>query len=123
MNHLKNTVRKLTLTITWLSYNNNSGNFRTNSPTCNLPTTHTEELTQFTDRLKHLTVILQPHPTPWHKEEPVHTSMQAYTDTLHATHREANLTMSLLQDITMFNGQDSSKLEGWLMDLDTAADI
>ena len=29
----------------------------------------------------------------------MNTTMQAYTDTLHATNREANLTKSLLQDI------------------------
>ena len=53
----------------------------------------------------------------------MHTTMQAYTDTLHATQREANITMTLLQDITMFSGQDSSKLEDWFMDVETATDI
>ena len=53
----------------------------------------------------------------------MHTTMQAYTETLHATEREANLTTSLLQDIPTFNGQDSSKLEEWLKDLETATDI
>ena len=49
--------------------------------------------------------------------------MQACRDTLHTTQREANLTISLLQCIPTFNGQDSSKLEDWLMDLETTADI
>ena len=31
--------------------------------------------------------------------------------------------MTLLQDIPMFNGQDSLKLEDWLMDLETTTDI
>ena len=35
-------------------------------------------------------MILQPHPTPSPNEEPVHTTVQAYTDTLCATQREAN---------------------------------
>ena len=34
-----------------------------------------------------------------------------------------NLTMSLLQDSTMFDGEDTSKLEDWLGDIKTAVDI
>ena len=49
--------------------------------------------------------------------------MQAYTDTLHATQRESNLTTAMLQDIPTFYGQDTSKLEHWFMDIETAADI
>ena len=49
--------------------------------------------------------------------------MQAYTDILCTTQREATLTTFLLQDIPMFDGQDSSKLEDWLMELETSADI
>ena len=74
---------------------------------------------QITDKLQHLTMMLQPHPSPQPNEDPVHTTMQTYTDTLHATERETNLTTSLLQDIHTFNGQDSLKLEDWLMDLET----
>ena len=50
-------------------------------------------------------------------------TIQAYRDTLHATQREENLTTSLLQDIPTFHGQDSSKLEDWLTDLETATEI
>ena len=49
--------------------------------------------------------------------------MQAYTDTLHATQRESNLTTAMLQDIPTFDGQDSSKLEDWFMHIETTADI
>ena len=39
-------------------------------------------------------------------------------------HTEANkLTNSLLKDIAIFNEHDSAKLEDWLMDLETAADL
>ena len=44
-------------------------------------------------------------------------------DILHATQRESNLTITMLQDIPTFDGQDSSKLEDWFMDIETAADI
>ena len=30
---------------------------------------------------------------------------------------------TLLQDITIFNGSDSSQLEDWLIDVETAADL
>ena len=36
---------------------------------------------------------------------------------------QANITMNLLQDVPMFDGQDSSKLEDWLMDTETTTDI
>ena len=51
------------------------------------PSTHMEELPQLAEGLQHLTVVLQPHPNPQPKEEPVHTTMQV------------NITMTLLQDI------------------------
>ena len=46
--------------------------------------------------------------------------MQAYTDTLHTTQRESNLTMTMLQDIPAFDEQDSSKLEECFMDIEAA---
>ena len=53
----------------------------------------------------------------------MHKTMQAYTDALCTIQREANLTMTLLQDIPMFDGQDSSKLENWFINIETATDI
>ena len=62
-------------------------------------------------------------PAPQSSEEPVHKVMQAYTDTLHAAQRESNLTTTMLQDIPMFDGQDSSKLKDWFMDIETPNDM
>ena len=45
-----------------------------------------------------------------------------HMDTLYATQRESNLTTTMLQDIPTFDGQDS-KLEDWLIDIETAGDI
>ena len=56
--------------------------------------TPTAELMQLTDKLQHLTMMLQPTSKP--SEEPVHKTMYAYMDTLHATHRESNLTITML---------------------------
>ena len=83
--------------------------------------TTTTELSQLTDKLQHLTMMLQPAPHP--SEESVHKTILRYTDTLHATEKESILTMTIFQDISTFGGQDSSKLEEWFMDIETAADI
>ena len=40
-----------------------------------------------------------------------------------STQKLTNLTDSLLQDITVFNGHDSTKLGNWLMDIETAANL
>ena len=37
--------------------------------------------------------------------------------------KQTNLTNSLLHDIAIFNQNDSTKLEEWLMDIETAADL
>ena len=81
------------------------------------------ELMQLTDKLQHLTMMLQPHPMHQPNEEPVHKTMQAYMDTLHAIQRESNLTMTKLQDIPTFDEQDSSNLGDWFMDIETTMDI
>ena len=66
-------------------------------------------------------MVLQP--TPKSSGKPVHKTMQAYTDILWTTQRESNLTATMLQDISIFDGQDSSKLEDWFTDIETTADI
>ena len=64
-------------------------------------------------------MTLQPHPDTQPKE-PVHTTMQASTDTLHTTQREAQSSYKISPHS---NGQESSKLEGWFMDIEAAVDI
>ena len=49
--------------------------------------------------------------------------MQQYTETLCATQQQMNLTTSILQDIPTFDGQDATKLEDWLSDIEAAVDI
>ena len=44
-------------------------------------------------------------------------------DTLCTTQKQSNLPNSLLQDIAVFNEYDSTKLEDWLIDIGTAADL
>ena len=65
---------------------------------------------------KSLTLKPQPTPTP---TEVIHQ----YTNTLCTTQKQTNLANSLLQDIPVLNEYDSTKLEDWLMDIETAADL
>ena len=75
------------------------------------PVTHTYGgLPQLAEGLQQLIVVLQPSPNPQPKE-PMYTTMYA------------NITMILLQDIPMLDGQDSSKLEDSFMDIETTTDI
>ena len=57
-------------------------------------------------------------PQPPAPAEPLGEVVQQYTDTLCS-----NLTNSLQQDIPVFNEHDSIKLEDWLTDIETAADL
>ena len=63
---------------------------------------------------------LPPSSTP---TEPFGEVICQYTDTLCTTQKQTNLTNSLLQDIAVFNEYDSTKLEDWIMDTETAADL
>ena len=96
---------------------NQFASLKSNTP----QSTPTEGLSQLTDKLQHLTIVLQP--VLQSSKEPVHKTMQAYKDTLCTAQRESNLTMTVLQDIPIFDGQDSSKLEDWFMDIETTTDI
>ena len=55
--------------------------------------------------------------------EPFGEVIHQYTDTLCTTQKQTNLTNALLQDIAIFNGHNPTKLEEWLTDLETAADL
>ena len=49
--------------------------------------------------------------------------MRHYMNTLCSAQKQTNLTNSLLQDIPVFNGHDTTHLEDWLEDIETAADL
>ena len=55
--------------------------------------------------------------------EPFREVLCQYTDTLCSKQKQSNLTNSLMQDIPIFNEHDSAKLEDWLLDIQTAADL
>ena len=49
--------------------------------------------------------------------------LDRYTETLCSAQKKTSLESSLLQDIPILNGQDSSQLKGWLMDIETASEL
>ena len=72
--------------------------------------------------LQNLSIALHPPPLPT-PTEPFGEVIWQYTNTLCTTQKQSNLTNSLLQDIAIFNGHDSTKLEEWLIGIETAADL
>ena len=55
--------------------------------------------------------------------EPIGEVLDTYTDTLCNTQKKTSLESSLLQDIPTLNGNDSSQLEDWLTDIETASEL
>ena len=53
--------------------------------------------------------------------EPIGEVLNKYMDTLCNTQKKMSLENSLLQDIPILNGNDSSQLEDWLTDIETAS--
>ena len=53
--------------------------------------------------------------------EPIGEVLNKYTDTLCNAQKKTSLENSLLQDISILNGNDSSQLEDWLTDIETAS--
>ena len=49
--------------------------------------------------------------------------LDRYTETLCTAEKKTSLESSLLQDIPILNGQDSSQLEDWLTDIETASEL
>ena len=68
-------------------------------------------------KLNQLAITLCP-PT-----EPIGEVLNKYTNTLCTTQKKTSLESSLLQDIPILNGNDSSQLEDWLTDIETASEL
>ena len=72
---------------------------------------------QLEQRQNQLTLTLHP------PSEPIEEVLDKYTETLCNTQKKKSLESSLLQDILTLNGQDSSQLEDWLPDIETASEL
>ena len=55
--------------------------------------------------------------------EPIEKVLQQYTNTLCTAQKKTSFVNTLLQDITIFNGNYSSQLEDWFIDIETASDL
>ena len=56
-------------------------------------------------------------------EDPIENMLDKYIKTLCTTQKKTSLESPLLLDIPPLNGQDSSQLEDWLMDIETASEL
>ena len=54
---------------------------------------------------------------------PLDEVLQQCTETLCTTQKKTSFVNTLLQDITIFNGNDSSQIEYWLIDIKTASEL
>ena len=68
-------------------------------------------------KLNQLNITLHP------PSEPIEEVLDKYNDTLYNAQKKTSLESSLLQDIPTLNGQDSSQLEDWLTDIETASEL
>ena len=76
-----------------------------------------EAIQQLEQRLNRLTLTLHP------SSDPIEKVLGKYTETLCTAQKKTSLESSLLQDIPTLNGQDSSQLEDWLIDIETASEL
>ena len=76
-----------------------------------------EAIHEIEQRLNDLTLALR------HQNTPIENVLDRYTETLCTAQKKTSLESSLLQDIPILNGQDSSQLEDWLTDIETASEL
>ena len=55
--------------------------------------------------------------------EPLNDVLRQYTDSSYSAQTQTNFKNTLLQDITIFTGNDATQLEDWLLDVETAAEL
>ena len=68
-------------------------------------------------KLNQLAIMLCP------PREPIWEVLNKYTNTLCTAQKKTSLESSLLQDIPILNRNDSSQLEDWLTDIETASEL
>ena len=57
------------------------------------------------------------------QHSPIENVLDQYTETWCTAQKKTSLENTLLQDIPILNGQDSSQLEDWLTDIESAAEL
>ena len=76
-----------------------------------------EAIHDLEQRLNNLTLTLHRQNTP------IKSVLDRYTETLYTAQKKTSLESSLLQDIPILNGQDSSQLEDLVTDIETASQL
>ena len=76
-----------------------------------------EAIHELEQRLNRLTLTLHC------SDNAIENVLDKYTETLCTVQKKTSLQSSLLQDIPTLNGQDSTQLEDWLMDIETASEL
>ena len=76
-----------------------------------------EAIHEIEQRLNNLTLAL------CHQNIPLENVLDRYTETLCIALKKTSLESSLLQGKPILNGQDSSQLEDWLTDIETASEL
>ena len=76
-----------------------------------------EAIHDLEQRLNELTLTLH------HQNTPIENVLDRYTETLCTAQKKTSLESSLLQDIPILTGQDSSQLKDWLTDIETASEL
>ena len=79
----------------------------------------TEAINCLECELHRLTLALH-HSAP---PEPLDEVLQQYTKTSCIAQRQTTFANTLLQDMMIFNGSNSSQLEDWLVDVETATNL
>ena len=77
-----------------------------------------EAIHEIEQRLNNLTLALCTA-----RISPIENVLDRYTETLCTAQKKTSLESSLLQDIPILNGQDSSQLKDWLTDIETASEL
>ena len=78
---------------------------------------HRDAIKHLEQKLNQLAITLCP------STDPIGEVLNKYTDTLCNSQKTTSLEKSLLQDIPILNGNDSSPLEDWLTDIETASEL
>ena len=79
----------------------------------------TEAISHLECELHRLSLALYASALP----EPLYEVLQQYTETLCTAQKRTTFASTPLQDITIFNGNDSSQLEDWLINIETTTDL
>ena len=76
-----------------------------------------DAIQQLEQKLNQLAITLCP------PSEPIEEVLDKYTNTLCNAQKKTSLESSFLQDIPTLNGHDTSQLEDWLTDIETASEL